>query len=91
MLPKELQPTYRPIVFPNQSRDEAELVKAADKISAYLKCLQELKHGNKDFQKAEKTLHKYIQGIPLPEVKFFLDKFLPSYSLTIDELNEERN
>lgn len=91
MLPKELQSTYRPLVFPNLTQDEAELVKAADKISAYLKCLQELKHGNKDFQKAEKTLHRYIQGIPLPEVKYFLDKFLPSYTLTIDELNEDHN
>lgn len=91
MLPEELQPTYRPLLFPDQNHEEMGLLKAADKISAYLKCLQELKHGNKDFQKAEKTLRKYIQGIPLPEVKYFIEKFLPSYNLTIDELNEEHN
>lgn len=90
MLPKELQATYHPLIFPDQSEDEVQLIKAADKISAYLKCIQELKHGNRDFQKAEKTLRRLIQRITLPEVKYFLDKFLPSYSLTIDELNEEQ-
>lgn len=89
MLPEELQPNYRSLVFPNAADDEVELVKAADKIGAYLKCLQELKHGNNDFQKAEKTLKKRIEEIALPEVKYFLENFLPSYTLTIDELNDD--
>ncbi len=90
MLPEELQPNYRPLVFSNEAEDEVALVKAADKISAYLKCLQELKYGNNDFQKAEKTLKRCIEEIPLPEVKYFMEKFLPSYTLTIDELNQEK-
>ncbi len=88
MLPDELKSNYREVVFQNGAEDEIELIKAADKISAYLKCLQELKHGNKDFEKAKNSLKKHIEEIRLPEVKYFMEKFLPSYSLTIDELNE---
>ena len=88
MLPAELQPQYHPLIFPTEEA-EAELVKAADKIAAYLKCLQELKHGNQDFQKAAQTLKRRIEQIQLPEVKYFIEQFLPSYSLTIDELNED--
>jgi 5'-deoxynucleotidase len=91
MLPSELRSNYHPLIFPNDGEPELELVKAADKISAYLKCLQELKHGNTDFQKAEKTLKKRLAKIQLPEVKYFMDKFLPSYSLTIDELNDDNS
>jgi 5'-deoxynucleotidase len=88
MLPDELRFNYQPLVFPNDQGDEAELVKAADKISAYLKCIHELKFGNKDFEKAEHTIKNRIEEIELPEVKYFMDTFVPSYSLTIDELNE---
>lgn len=88
MLPDELQPIYQPLVFPEEIGSEPELVKAADKISAYIKCLHELKYGNKDFEKAKNTLKKNIEGIQLPEVKYFMENFLPSYYLTIDELNK---
>lgn len=89
MLPDKLHEDYRPLVFPDEAGVEAELVKAADKISAYLKCLRELKFGNKDFEKAENTIKKRIEKIGLPEVKYFMENFVPSYSLTIDELNED--
>lgn len=89
MLPDELQLNYQPLVFPEEMGVEMELVKAADKISAYIKCLHELKYGNKDFEKAKKILKKHIEEIRLPEVKYFIEKFLPSYSLTIDELNKD--
>lgn len=88
MLPDELRFNYQPLIFPNDKGDEAELVKAADKISAYLKCIHELKFGNKDFEKAEHTIKNRIEEIGLPEVKYFMETFVPSYSLTIDELNE---
>ena len=90
MLPDQLQSDYRPLVFPDETGEEGELVKAADKISAYLKCIQELKFGNKDFEKAENTIKKHINKIKLPEVKYFMENFVPSYSLTIDELNEDK-
>lgn len=88
MLPDELRFNYQPLLFPNNKEDEAELVKAADKISAYLKCIHELKFGNKDFEKAEHTIKNRIEEIGLPEVRYFMKTFVPSYSLTIDELNE---
>lgn len=88
MLPDEIRINYQPLLFPKDKGDEAELVKAADKISAYLKCIHELKFGNKDFEKAEHTIKNHIEEIGLPEVKYFMETFVPSYSLTIDELNE---
>ncbi len=63
------------------------MVKAADKICAYLKCLEELRSGNEEFKKAKKSIKKEIDKIDLPEVKYFMEKFIPSFSLTLDELN----
>ncbi len=63
------------------------LVKVADKICAYLKCVEELKAGNQEFIKAEKAIKAEIDGYGLPEVKYFMDNFLPSFMLTLDELN----
>lgn len=88
MLPEELRKDFEPYLFhrPGDVENWA-LVKAADKISAYLKCVEELKTGNKEFTKAEKTIRKDIAKIDLPEVKYFLENFVPSFSLTLDELN----
>lgn len=88
MLPEELQPDYELIFFPNEAdRQHWELVKAADKICAYLKCLEELKAGNQEFAKAEIAIKAVIAKLNLPEVTYFMDKFVPSISLTLDELN----
>ncbi|HWQ73104.1 MAG TPA: YfbR-like 5'-deoxynucleotidase, partial [Desulfitobacteriaceae bacterium] len=62
-------------------------VKAADKISAYLKCIEELKTGNGEFLQAEKSIKAEIDQIQLAAVKYFMDCFVPSFSLTLDELN----
>jgi 5'-deoxynucleotidase len=88
MLPGELKPDYYAIFF-RQEEDHAhwELVKAADKICAYLKCLEELKAGNQEFAKAEKAIKATLDALDLPEVAYFLDKFIPSMTLTLDELN----
>lgn len=88
MLPEALKPDYQSIFF-EQEEDQShwELVKAADKICAYLKCLEELKAGNQEFVKAEKSLRAVIANLNLPEVTYFMENYVPSMTLTLDELN----
>jgi 5'-deoxynucleotidase len=88
MLPPKLQEEYITYFF-HQAADQEnwKIVKAADKISAYLKCLEELKTGNGEFIKAEKSIRAEIDRLELPEVRYFMDNFVPSFSLTLDELN----
>ena len=88
MLPDELKDIYRDILFgAEQDKEVQEIVKAADKISAYIKCIEEQKAGNREFKKAGSAIHKAISQIELPEVKYFMEKFMPSFSLTLDELD----
>lgn len=88
MIPAELQPDYHAF-FHHEEADAAslELVKAADKLCAYLKCLEEVSVGNKEFTQAEKTLRATVEESDLPEVRYFLDTFVPSFELTLDELD----
>ena len=74
-------------------RDENEiymrrLVKAADKLSAYIKCIEEEKAGNSEFKTAKISTGAKINSLcdELPELKDFIDEFLPSYGKTLDEL-----
>jgi len=88
MLPDELKPDYRSVLFPVQEDEEHwKLVKAADKICAYLKCIEELKAGNAEFSKAERSIKRELDSMNRPEVDYFLKQFLPSFYLTLDELN----
>ncbi len=88
MLPEELQEAYRGVIFRQEGDEECwRLVKAADRISAYLKCTEEEKAGNKEFKKAGQAILNSIRQIELPEVKYFMDKFVPSFALTLDELD----
>lgn len=86
LLPEELREDYRPLLFQEDS-EEHRLMKAADKICAYLKCLDELKAGNKEFEKATASIKKELKKLGMPEVDYFLEHFAPSFSLTLDELN----
>jgi 5'-deoxynucleotidase len=87
MVPKELAEDYRPVLVPEASDAEhLAIVKAADKLCAYIKCLEEMAAGNKEFTKAEQTLSNAVRGIELPEVRYFLEVFVPSFRLTLDEL-----
>ncbi|HEY8463213.1 MAG TPA: 5'-deoxynucleotidase [Bacillota bacterium] len=90
MLPEQLQDSYAKVLFAGDEdeaeRQHHELVKAADKIAAYLKCLEELKAGNQEFSKAEKTLKAQIDSMGLQEVSYFMEQFAPSFNLTLDEL-----
>ena len=85
MLPQELQSVYAPILTPADPEIES-LVKAADKLSAYIKCVEELKAGNTEFREAAAQTRKALEGYGLPEVAYFMDTFMDSFSLTLDEL-----
>lgn len=88
MLPESLHSEFAPLFQRDASDQELEeLVAAADKICAYLKCLEERRAGNLEFTEAEKTIHRRLQASELPEVAYFLRKFVGSFALTLDELN----
>lgn len=88
MLPEELHPDYRDIVIQPEDTYEHTLVKAADKISAYVKCIEEMRSGNREFAKAECALKKEVEMyFSYPEVEYFCQKFLPSFKKTLDELD----
>ncbi len=85
MLPDELKSDYTQLI--DTTDYEHKLVKAADKLSAYCKCIEEVKCGNGEFKKAQKSLKATLDSYNLPEVKYFLDNFIPAYSKTLDELD----
>lgn len=87
MLPDVLREDYTALFRPDAaSPAEQALVKAADKLCAYVKCLEEVAAGNREFVEAEKTLRATIDAIDLPEVRYFVETFVPSFRLTLDEL-----
>ncbi len=92
MLPEEFREDYRKAMTMTGERDQAlrPLLKAADKISAVIKCVEERRSGNRDFSKAEQTITQAIRDMKLPEADFFMEEFLPSYGLTIEEQDYTR-
>ena len=87
MVPDALRTDYAALLSPESAAAiEQELVKAADKLCAYMKCLEEVTAGNREFGEAEKTLRQTIEAIDLPEVRYFVQTFVPSFRLTLDEL-----
>ncbi len=87
MLPEDMQADFLPYIQPDEESEAWQLVKAADRISAYIKCLTEEKLGNGEFAKAKETILESLAASPLPEVADFLREFVPSYTLTPDELS----
>ena len=85
MLPSELREVYAPILTVPDEETRC-LVKAADKLSAHIKCLEELKAGNLEFRQAAEQTRRALEGYGLPEVTYFIDTFLESFTLTLDEL-----
>ena len=86
LLPEDLQPSWTPYLKQAKGYDR-EVVKAADKISAYIKCMEEKRAGNREFDYAAGNIRRTIDAIDLPEVKDFLSEFLPAFDKTLDELN----
>lgn len=86
MIPDALADDYAELLSGSADADHAALVKAADRLCAYIKCLEELRAGNNEFMLAARTLRTQVEAIELPEVEFFLTTFVPSFELTVDEL-----
>lgn len=86
MLPPELAREYEPLFFFEGQEEYVQLVKAADKIAALTKCIEEGKSGNLEFRRAEAEHFEHLSASPLPEVTYFLEKLLPGYRLSLDEL-----
>jgi 5'-deoxynucleotidase len=87
LLPEALQADFRPLIQHKELPEQhAQLIKAADKISAYLKCQTELKAGNSEFETAAEQLALRITELNQPEVIFFMQVFVPSCKLTLDGL-----
>ncbi len=89
MLPRELQSEYESCVIPDVDSDEYKIMKCADKISAYIKCEEEVKLGNSEFIKAKDSIYKDIMQTDRQEVLYFMQNVAPCYSLTLDELESE--
>ena len=85
-LPEEMQGAIAPYVVADEDSIEYKLVKVADRFSAYIKCLEELRAGNTEFVKAKKSIEADLRGRNMPEIEYFFEKFIPSFSLTLDEL-----
>lgn len=84
-LPEDLREYYRPLMGKTEEESELwQLVKAADKLSALIKCIEERNMGNLDFANAEQSTLKAIHDMKLPEAEEFIKEFLPSYGLTLD-------
>ena len=86
LLPEDLQPAFVPYMK-QEPGYEHTLVKAADRISAFIKCMEEQRAGNREFDYAAENVRKSIAAIDLPEVRDFLEQFLPAFDMTLDELN----
>ena len=89
-LSSEIRDRYERVL--TETEEEKELwkyVKAADKISAYIKCLEERKTGNMDFADAEQTIYKAITDMHMDEVDYFMKEYIPAYMLTLDESGDE--
>lgn len=88
MLPVDMGEVYRPILF-YEEMDSVyyPIVKAADKLSAYIKCAEEVKAGNREFVKAMEATRRALDESDLPEVKHFLEQYMDAYNKTLDEMN----
>ena len=87
MLPSELEEDYRTLIMPDESTEEYRLVKLADRLSAYLKCVEEVTAGNKEFKKAKDSIEKDLKSKKSQEVEYYLSHFAGAYSLSLDELD----
>ena len=89
MLPEDLLPSYEPFFKKkNEDKELWKLVKAADKISGYLKCIEERKAGNSEFCEAEERLLKSMDKLECEELEIFIEEFLPSFEKTLDQMKK---
>ncbi|MEL7649637.1 MAG: 5'-deoxynucleotidase [Sedimentibacter sp.] len=87
LLPEDFYEDYEPVLIPREQEKEIwKTIKAADKISAYIKCIEEEKSGNREFLQAKQTIYHEINSMDREDVKIFMDEFLQGYELTLDEM-----
>ena len=89
MLPPDLREYYTPLIAHDETTEEWKLIKAADRICAYIKCLEERKGGNLEFESARKSVKKFLDQVDLPEVQDFMSQCVPGFAMTLDEISEE--
>lgn len=87
MLPEELKGEYEQYVLPDESSEEYKIVKYADRLSAYLKCVEEVKAGNSEFKKAKTAIGEELKKCEAKEVQYYLKEFAPAHTLALDELD----
>ena len=85
-LPKEMKGELYPFLQADKTTVEYKIVKAADRLSAYIKCLEELRSGNNEFVQAEKTVGNALGDMKMRAVDYFFEHFIPAFALTLDEL-----
>lgn len=88
-VPEKLKETYAGFVFPDESSIEYKLMKCADRFSAYIKCVEEVKSGNREFVKAKESIRADIDGMKEKSCVFFRENILPSFEKTLDELDRK--
>ena len=86
MLPVELRGAYESLISGDVGEENEQLVKAADRLSAYIKCIEERKAGNLEFLSAERQTLERIRSMGLPEAGYFIEHFIPAYELDLDGL-----
>lgn len=89
MLPDDLKEAYTPLFLRQGKEDQLlmQYVKAADKLSALIKCTEEIRMGNLEFEKARQSVVNALEQISMPELDVFMEEMFPAYSLTLDELD----
>lgn len=86
MLPEELRGAFEPILTGETERENHDIVKAADKLSAYIKCIEERKAGNNEFINAERQTLAALRAYNMPELEYFIANFIPAFEKTLDDL-----
>ena len=87
MLPEELKEEYTEYILPDTETEEYKIVKCADRLSAYLKCVEEVKAGNSEFKKAKTSIGNELKGLKRQDVDYYLKEFAPAFDLSLDELD----
>lgn len=85
LLPEELRGAYEGVLGEGEGTVR-ELVKAADKLAAYIKCVEELEAGNTEFRSAAKQIRAALDALGLPEIDYFIRTFMPAFGMTLDEI-----
>lgn len=87
MLPEELKGEYEPFILPDTDSKEYKVVKYADRLAAYLKCVEEVKAGNSEFKKAKNSIGNELKKAKFPPLEYFFKNFADAFELSLDELD----